>query len=99
MEKMNKFVSLLLVFSLLLPYVPAVHAVAPVDEQDGQPVNPPGTAPGVICSQMGQTPNLLTGGVCCVCLEPNQAGKCDEPTFTDPALVSCTSDSSCSGGT
>lgn len=116
MEKMNKFVSLLLVFSLLLPYVPTpAYALTMIEQQaDGggggggggnlpgaeeteEPQNPPGTPPGVQCTQMGQKP--ATNGVCCVGLELNSAGKCDEMTFSDPALKSCTSDSQCSGGT
>jgi hypothetical protein len=98
MEKMNKFVSLLLVFTLLLPSVPA-YAVAPVDEEiEDLPQNPPGTPAGVQCTVMGSKP-VPPSGVCCVGLKPNAIGVCDELEFEDPALVTCTSGSSCGAGT
>lgn len=78
-----------------------INSLPGAEESEPEPVpqNPPGTAPGVTCSVVDQKPNLLTGGVCCVGLELNALGKCDEPAFKDPALESCTSSSTCTNGT
>lgn len=100
MKKMNKFVSLLLVFALFLPSVPAYAIQLPgAEEADVEelPQNPPGTPPGVQCTLMGVKP--AAGGVCCVGLQLNAVGMCDEMVFSDPALVSCSSDASCAAGT
>lgn len=100
MEKMNKFVSLLLVFTLLLPSIPAYAINLPGAEEEPEelPQNPPGTPEGVQCTLMGAKPNPIIGGVCCVGLKPNAIGVCDELEFSDPALTACTSDASCSSG-
>lgn len=101
MKKLNQFVSLLLVFSMLLPSFPANAVVAidqEVEEENPIPQSPPGTPAGIVCSQLDQTPNPLNG-VCCVPLVKNGAGKCDEPPYNDPSLVSCSSSADCSGGT
>lgn len=102
MEKTKKFLSLLLVFTLMVETIPAFALVAPADiDEEGEnltPQNPPGTPAGIQCSVLDQTPNLALGGVCCVGLELNSAGKCDEPAFSDPAVTSCTSNSQCGPG-
>lgn len=49
------------------------------------------------CFGLGLTPVL--GLKCCQGLQVNAAGKCDEVPYNDPALVSCTSDAQCTGGT
>jgi hypothetical protein len=98
MEKMNKFISLLLVFSMLLPSIPAFAVNQPgAEEAEELPQNPPGTPAGVQCTGIGVKPG--TNGVCCVGLELNSAGMCDELVFSDPALKSCSSQTECSGGT
>lgn len=68
------------------------------EEADPVPTNPPGTPAGVTCSVVDETPNPLTG-VCCVGLEKNAQGKCDEPAFKDPALESCITGADCTNGT
>lgn len=119
MKKLNQFISLLLVFSMLLPSFPAIaieslpgaeeasvnvinslnqSRLPETEEADPIPQSPPGTPPGIICTQLDQTPNPLNG-VCCVPLVKNAQGKCDEPPFNDSALVSCSSSADCSGGT
>lgn len=106
MKLLNQMVSLLLIFSMLGQSVPAFAFEASLPGAEEAAIEPPmpgwesptGTPPGVICSQPGQTPNL-TDGVCCVPLVKNAEGKCDEPPYNDPALVSCTSGATCSGGT
>lgn len=103
MEKTKKFLSLLLVFTLMVETFPAFAIVSPADiegeeEEVLTPQNPPGTPAGVQCSVLDQSPNLALGGVCCVGLELNSAGKCDEPAFSDPAVTSCTSNSQCGPG-
>lgn len=98
MKKMNQFVSLLLALALFLPSVPA-YAIQPVlEEVEELPQNPPGTPPGIQCTLMGAKP-APNGGVCCVGLQLNAAGMCDEMVFSDPALVTCTSGASCGAGT
>ncbi len=109
MKKLNEFISLFLVFTMIVSSFPA-NAVEPIinsesmtnlagaEEETLVAQNPPGTTEGVQCSVVDQTPNP-TNGVCCVGLEKNALGKCDEPAFNDTSLVSCTSGSDCSGGT
>lgn len=98
MEKFNKLISLLLIFTLLLPSVNSYAVIdASSDEEVSKPENPPGTPPGVQCTEIDVKPGA--SGVCCVGLEPNSAGICDEPVLNDTALVTCTSDASCSEGT
>lgn len=100
MESMKKFISLLLVFSITVQ--PVSYAQTDPDETDETvnpfTQNPPGTPPGVQCTSIDQTPS--SNGVCCVGLQLNGAGKCDEVPYSDPALVSCNPTApSCSGGT
>lgn len=99
MEKLNKFISLLLVFSLLLPSLPVeAYSNLEMDEEEELPQNPPGTPPGVQCTGINEKPSQANG-VCCVGLEKNSAGVCDEMVFTDPALKSCSSQNDCGAGT
>lgn len=102
MKFLNQCVSLLLIFSMLGQSVPAFAIVEPDDlpgaEEILTPENPPGTPAGVTCSVVDETPNPLTG-VCCVGLEKNAQGKCDEPAFKDTALVSCSTGAECTNGT
>jgi hypothetical protein len=109
MKKLNQCLSLFLVFTMFASSFPA-NAIQPIiesepiknlaraEEEDLVPQNPPGTAQGVQCSIVDQTPNPING-VCCVGLEKNALGKCDEPAFNDTTLVRCTSGADCSGGT
>ena len=102
MGNFKKLLSNLLVFSMIIQTFPAYGIVEQdlFDEEDEvmTPQNPPGTPAGVQCSVLDQIPNPLTGGVCCLGLELNSAGRCDEPAFSDPAVTSCTSNSQCAPG-
>lgn len=102
MENLKKLVSNLLVLSMIIHTMPAFGIVEPqdFDSEDEMltPQNPPGTPAGVQCSGFDQTPNIATGGVCCVGLELNSAGKCDEPAFQDTAVTSCTANNQCAPG-
>lgn len=97
MEMIKKTLSLLIVFSFLLQPIPGYSVEAIIDE-DGEttPQNPPGTPEGVMCVSENIVPPA--GRPCCVGLQPNAQGKCDEVPASSPSIVSCTSNADCSNG-
>lgn len=98
MKTLNKLLAHLLVISFLLPSLPVMAVVDVADDEEvSTPQNPPGMPVGIQCTELDQKPGL--NGMCCVGLELNADGKCDEPVYNDSALVSCTTDANCSGGT
>ncbi len=88
MRLAQQFVSFFLVLSLSSQGVVATELV---------PTNPPNTPAGVQCTGIDQNPGQ--NGVCCVGLQKNAGGVCDEPAYDDITLSSCVTDANCSGGT
>lgn len=97
MEKFKKCLSLLIVFSFLVQPIPG-YTIEAVDDGDTEvlPQNPPGTPEGVMCVSENIVPPA--GRPCCVGLQPNAQGKCDEIPASSPSIVSCTSNADCSNG-
>ncbi len=88
MQLLQQIVSLVLVFSLASQGVLASSPTA---------TNPPNTPAGVQCTVIDQAPG--SNGVCCVGLEKNSGGLCDEPAYNDTSFSSCVTDATCGGGT
>lgn len=95
MKLLKRMFSLLLVLTLLLETSITVSYAQMLpgirydedEEEEEKPQNPPGTPEGVTCTGPEEKPG--PHGVCCVGLELNAGGFCDEPSLKDSSLVSC----------